>query len=578
MGDPLVQDADRNVPGVNQHTGSQPHPHEFPRAVVAGEIPSNQRIRVACQRHVHDLDREDLYFDEEEWSAYVDLVNQLKITGGHELTGQNIQLLPWQSWVVGSMLCWRRREDSGRRFRAAFVEVSRGAGKTTLMSTMMLHVARFNKSADCIMLANTIQQARQAYRAASDFARNTWGDHKDKENGEDALWETTERELRCRESGGRIRTYAAKNSSLDGLAGLAYLVDESSEQTTDWMAKIFSALPKLRDAFMISITTPGPLSLGRDSPYYLRRQTAVEALKPENWDELDTFSALFGLDDEDDILDEDRWIVAQPSLGHVIPVSSYRRMLREYQAQGKLGDWERFQLCRFSTKNLTWIDSRLWEENQADVPEFPPRHTKVYAAVDFSKSFDISSLAYGWWEGEKFRLRWRHWVIRREKDEIQRDYQRHLEHWETLDHVEVCENSVQYDRIRMALQELKRSCELQMVGYDALGGMQLSVQDWEQELRMEPFPQTIVSMGPSTYMLEDFIRNRKLEMMPCPIANYALSCVQIVENVNGDRRVCKAKSSGIVDPIVSAVMVMGVLKMMNAERPGAYGDSTDLAF
>ena len=106
----------------------------------------------------------------------------------------------------------------------------------------------------------------------------------------------------------------------------------------------------------------------------------------------------------------------------------------------------------------------------------------------------------------------------------------------------------------------------------------MNVQDWEQELKMEPFPQTIVSMGPSTYLLESFIRNRNLEMQACPVTNYALSCVQIEENVNGDRRVSKARSSGIVDPIVSPVMVMGILIKMNAERPGAYGDSTDLAF
>jgi hypothetical protein len=50
------------------------------------------------------------------------------------------------------------------------------------------------------------------------------------------------------------------------------------------------------------------------------------------------------------------------------------------------------------------------------------------------------------------------------------------------------------------------------------------------------------------------------------------------ENVNGDRRVCKKKSTGIVDPIVAGIMVMGILIQEGAERPGAYADGTEIAF
>lgn len=111
-----------------------------------------------------------------------------------------------------------------------------------------------------------------------------------------------------------------------------------------------------------------------------------------------------------------------------------------------------------------------------------------------------------------------------------------------------------------------------------MGGMKLNVQDWEDEYNMIPFPQTIVSMGPSTFLFESFIRNRNLRLQSCPVVDYALSCVQVEENVNGDRRINKGRSRGIVDPIVAAVMVMGILIQENAERPGAYGDATDIAF
>lgn len=567
------QTDDRNVPSLFERTD----PHAYPRAVVAGEIVVNANILTACRRHLHDLEREDLYFDEKEWIAYLEMLADLEITGGHELTGQRVELLPWQAWTIGQV-CWRFKADGGRRFKSHFLEVARGAGKTTMMATLMLHVARYNDQADVIMLANTVQQARQAYKSASDFARNAWGDHKDKDHGDEAEWETTERELRCRESGGRIRTYAAKNSSLDGLAALAYLIDESSEQTSDWTKKIFSALPKLRDAFLVSVTTPGGLELGRDSPYYARRMVAVEALKEENWDELDTFAALYGLEDDDDMLDEATWIKAQPSLDHVIPTTSYRRLLKEYQVQGKLADWERFQCCRFTTRSLTWIAQDLWDENVGEPAEYPGPGTKTYCAVDFSKSFDLTSMAWGWWEDEKFNVRWHHWAIRKEAADRKRDYQRHLEVWDTYDNVTVCDHSVQYSGVRNKLRHLKAHSELVKVGYDALGGMKLSVQEWEEELKMVPFPQSIVTMGPSTYLMESLIRDRRLNMQACPVVSYALSCVQLEENINGDRRVSKSRSAGIVDPIVAAVMVMGILIQEGADRPGAYSGGTEIAF
>ena len=563
-------------------------PHEFPRAVVAGEIPSNASILQACRRHIHDLERADIYFDWKEWNAYEDLLDDLEIYDGHELSGTAFHLLPWQAWVTGST-CWKLVENDGRRYRSAYIEVARGAGKTSLMATLMLHTATYYLGGDCVCLANTVQQARQAYTQAQRFARRAWGDHTDKETGKDAGWEVTEREMRCRASGGRVRTYAAKSSTLDGLASLAYCIDESAEMRTDWLSKVISALPKNKHAFMISVTTPGGIDLGRDSAYYSRRKSAVLALEEEQWDEADTFAAFFGLDEEDDLLDESVWIKAQPSLGHIIPLSSYQRMLKEYQSQGKLADFERFQCCRYTTRNMAWLAGDMWEANKGDPPMYPEKDTRTFCSVDFSKSFDLSSMCWAWWKGQKLQMRWHHWIIRREVGEEGRDYQRHLEVWSTYENVTVCDHHVKYELIRQKLHELKDATDLRQIGYDALGGMQLSVKDWgemgnqynaETDLPMKAFPQTIMAFGPSTYQFEGMIRDRKLEMQRCPIVDYALANTVLDGNVSGSQRPTKAshRSRGLIDPVIAAVQVVGVLIEQKALKPGAYADEDAIAF
>jgi len=84
-------------------------------------------------------------------------------------------------------------------------------------------------------------------------------------------------------------------------------------------------------------------------------------------------------------------------------------------------------------------------------------------------------------------------------------------------------------------------------------------------------------MGPSTYLAESYIRHKNLVLDEDLVVEYALANVQLEKNINGDRRPCKLKSMGIIDPIVAFVMLCGVLIREGAERPGAYSDLGNIA-
>jgi phage terminase large subunit-like protein len=564
-------------------------PHAFPRGVIAGEIVANENITKAARRWMADLERDDIYFDHDDWLRYEAMLNDLVINDGHQLSGQKFELLPWQAWCFGAAF-WRRRACGNRRYKQIAIEVARGAGKTTAASTLLLYFASQIERSTTWILANTVQQAQVAYQSARAFAEDAWGDCNDPDVGDESGWVTTKLELRCRESRGIIGTKAAKVTTLDGLKGVVYFVDESSEQTSDWLSKITSGLEKNIHALMISVTTPGSAQAGRDSPYYTKRRSWEASLEEEDWD-MSCFAAFFGLDEEDDMIDGGPavWLKANPSLGHTIPIDSYHRQLATYQAEGNLETFERMQCCRFSTLGLKFIGGPLWEENQGDPPEYPDPHVPVYAALDLSLSFDVSSLTYGWWEGKKFCMRWNHWVIEQAPGEGKRDYQRHLNAWREYPHVTVCDHEVQYPQIHERLWELKQRTNLKRVGFDAMGGMKVNMEGWgdledgynaETDLPMWKYPQTMVMLGPPTHGLEYAAKSRILCLQPCKVAEYALANVALEGNINGHYRPTKSphKSRGIVDPIVSAVMCWGVLQKEGAERPGAYADPSEIAF
>lgn len=564
------------------------HPTDYAKDVLAGRIVVNNNVMMAAKRHMHDLTRKDIYFDEKELERFNEFVAQLEVADGHELTGQKIVMLPWQSFLLGSVLCWKFSETDGFRFKQAYCEVARGAGKSTMMGVLLLYIAMFWEGSDNLVLANKMDQARQAYDAANKIANRAFGDWRaeDEDEARHAEYETTIRETRCRVSKARFRPMASKTGTLDGTKAILYVCDETAEAKEDYMQKVVSALPKLRDSLMISVTTPGSPELGLDSPYYTRRRVAEEALKPENWDELDVFALFYGLDEDDDFRDESTWIKAQPSLNHVIPISNYRRLLREYTAQDALDNWERYQCCRYSLQGLQWIQLSEWRTANAKVDR-PPPGTPIYCSIDFSKAFDITSLCYGWWIDGKFHVKWHHWAIRDPHVEgVKRHYQRFVENWARHDNVTICTHRVQYDLVKQKLDELRTWGEIKRIGYDALGGMKTEVQAWgdiddrynpETDLPMWSMPQTIMVMGPSTYLAESYIRHKNLVLDEDLVVEYALANVQLEKNINGDRRPCKLKSMGIIDPIVAFVMLCGVLIREGAERPGAYSDLGNIA-
>tara|TARA_R100000951_G_scaffold114000_1_gene117288 strand:- start:647 stop:2374 length:1728 start_codon:yes stop_codon:yes gene_type:complete len=571
---------------------SMVHPTEYAARVVRGHENVNRNVMLACRRHMHDLEREDIFFDEEEYSDLKDFIAQLVVADGHQLTGEPIRILPWQAFFIGSVLCWKFKETGGIRYKQSWIEIARGAGKSTLLGVMMLWVSVRYEGSESVCLANKVDQARQAFDAAAKIAMRSFGDWRseDEEEKRNAMYEVTTREIRCRSTKSKFRPMASKTSTLDGLKCVFYACDETAEAVEDYMQKIISALPKLQTSFMVSVTTPGSVEMGLDSPYYHRRRVADEAIKEENWvkneDGLDVFVLFYGIDEEDDYRNEACWAKAQPSLGHIIAFSDYRRLLKEYEAQDAVHNWIRYQMCAYTTEGLSWLQVSDWRTAYGELAD-PLPGTPIYAAVDFSKAWDITSLCWGYWADGKLQVRWHHWIVRDAHiHSIKRHYQNFVENWSEKENVTLCSSKIQYDLVRQKIEELKTLGNLQRVGYDALGGMKTEVQNWGDveenynpaiDLPMWSLPQTIVSMGPGTYQLESFLRNENLALEDDTIVEYALAGVQLQESVNGDRRPCKQKSTNIIDPIVACVMLCAVLIREGAERPGAYADLKDIA-
>jgi phage terminase large subunit-like protein len=113
--------------------------------VVDGRIVSGELARSAAQRHIKDLvdgPARGLHWDLDKANHAIGFFPAvLSITEGAKL-GEPFNLLPWHTFVVGSLFGWRMA--SGRmRFRSAWLETGKGQAKSPLMALVVKRPAAF---------------------------------------------------------------------------------------------------------------------------------------------------------------------------------------------------------------------------------------------------------------------------------------------------------------------------------------------------------------------------------------------------------------------------------------------------
>ena len=120
----------------------------YATAVVAGQIMAGPFVRAACRRHLEDMETgpaRGLWFDVDAVESTIRFYRALTIEsktigvdGGVQSRVVPFVLQPWQVFIVGSLMGWKNAEVV-RRFRRAYVEIAKGAGKSPLAAGLGLY-------------------------------------------------------------------------------------------------------------------------------------------------------------------------------------------------------------------------------------------------------------------------------------------------------------------------------------------------------------------------------------------------------------------------------------------------------
>lgn len=108
----------------------------YARDAVDGKVLVNKWVRLACERHLRDLEREDLVWDLEACNRVIAFFRVVLRLNAGEFEGQPFVLQPWQAFIVGSLFGWKGL-DGWRRFRVAYIEIAKGNGKALALDTVL---------------------------------------------------------------------------------------------------------------------------------------------------------------------------------------------------------------------------------------------------------------------------------------------------------------------------------------------------------------------------------------------------------------------------------------------------------
>jgi phage terminase large subunit-like protein len=363
--------------------------NEYAREVVSGRVLACKWVQLAAQRHLDDLARARkgwLYaFDETKANRACRFIEQLPHTKGDwAAKRQNIKLEPWQCFIETSIFGWIQVRDAMRRFRIAYLCVSRKNGKSAIAAGTgnYMFAADGEFGAEIYSGATTEKQAWEVFRPAKQMIERTprlkevFGIYVGAKN------------MAVLANGSRFEPVIGKPG--DGASPSCAIVDEYHEHDTDELFDTMrTGMGARKQALMLVITTAGSNVAGPCRAL----QSDVEKVLEGSIQRDELFGTIYTIDEKDDWTSELALRKANPNYD----VSVFGDFLRTEQLNA-IRDSRKQNI--FKTKHLNiwvgasiaWMNMQKWNslaDPSLDAKEF--RGLPCYAAVDLASKLDLTA-------------------------------------------------------------------------------------------------------------------------------------------------------------------------------------------
>lgn len=367
--------------------------NDYIEKVLSGQLIAPEKIKNACQRHLNDLERSKGDFpycwDQKQADKAIQFMELLPGTDG-----KPIKMLGFQKFIIGSLYGWRTKDGDLRRFNRALISMSRKNGKTYLVSGIGANALILEKEPaegrQVLFTANSTKQARIGYDMLSNSLTAVSRQSK-----------FMRRQLKIMQSkivhtpsNSFAMALASETNTLDGFGATVAIRDEAHEARTRKVENVLkSGMMNQKNGLLATVTTAG---LDLNVPLYEDYLLADRILK--GLDESDRyFIAIWELDDEKEVHDQEMWIKANPIFEKEgikkIMLPSIQDDVELALKQDNLNAVlvKNFNLWRQASED-SYIQAKDW--NQCEVEPLDIQGQPVYIGIDLSKTDDLTSVSW----------------------------------------------------------------------------------------------------------------------------------------------------------------------------------------
>lgn len=541
---------------------------KYARDVVSGAIPACRYVRLACERHLRDLeDPGSAYYLDTAAATKVCRFNELlpHVKGKWAREKRKIELQPWQCFIDVNVFGWKRKSDGLRRFRRVYIEVPRKNGKSTKTAGNGLYMlcADDEHGAEIYSGATTEKQAWEVFGPARLMAK-----------GSPDLQEyygvtVGAKNLHRIDGGSKFEPVIGKPG--DGASPSMSITDEYHEhQTSDQYDTMVTGMGAREQPIAWVITTAGVDTAG---PCYALRQEAVEMLEDsvEN-DEL--FAIIYTIDQEqrdgdgnvirkgDDWSDPETLRKANPNIG----VSVFEDFLLSEQRRAVNNPREQ---ATFKTKHLNvWVGAaspyfNLETWNQlADAPPIEEhRGEPCFIGMDLAAKLDIAASVKVFYRelggGRHYYVYGRYYIPEERANDPDR---RHYLGWVNSGQLIATPGEItDYDYIEADLKDDAEKHVVEQVRADPHNATMLitHLQNWLGEDKVIEVPQTVLHLSEPMKEVQALIVDGRIHHDGNPALAWMIGNVTAQEDRNANVFPRKERPENKIDGAVALILAIG---------------------
>lgn len=503
----------------------------------------------------------DSWFDVEAGQLAIDFFPEcLKHVEGDK-ADQPFELEDWEKAWVANLMGWKRTDKLGRivrRYRESLLYIPRKNGKTPLAAGVCLEVLFCDgePGAQIYSAAAEREQAALLFRHAKGMVE------KEPELADRAriYGGVGQRSIVLKDDEASVyKVLSADADTKHGGNSHLVLIDELHAQPN-------------RD--LVDVLQTSMASANRKQPLLIHITTADfdrESICNEKYDyackvrdgiisDPSFLPVIYEAARDDDWTSPKVWAKANPNLGVSVSEEYLARECKRAQETPTYENtFKRLHLNMRTGQDVRWLPMEKWDACDLAFEINNLEGSECFAGLDLASTTDVAAFVLAFPTSGGYLI-WPHfWVpqegaARREKtDRVP------YETWARQGFLETTPgNVIDYDRIRVRINELGQTCRIRKIAVDRWNSTQLVTQLTGDGFELEGFGQGFASMSAPAKKLEELILGGKLRHRGHPVLRWMASNAAAEEDAAGNIKPSKAKSSEKIDGIVALVMALGV--------------------